>query len=87
MSNTQQAASVRTGVEIKVHCANCSTAMKDMRVPQCDLEGNKGKLFRKPTKSSGNSHHITSQLALENSLIIANEHRLCCRAWLAVEGV
>lgn len=60
--------------------------MKDISALQSDLKGNRGELSCKPTKSGGNSHHITFQLRLENSLIIANEHSLCCRAWLTVGG-
>lgn len=86
--NTQQEASVRSGAEIKVkvHCLTCSSSMKEVRAPCCDVEGIQGELSCKPTKSGGNSHHITSQLRLEKSLIFTNEHSLCCRAWLAVGG-
>ena len=86
--NTQQEASVKTAVEIKVelHCLSSASSMKDVRAPLCKPEGNWGELSCRPTKSGGNSSHITAQLGLENSLIIANEHGLCCRAWLAWRG-
>lgn len=76
------------GEEIKAtaSCWACMSSMKGVRVPSWDSKGNRGELTCQASEPRGNSHHITSQLTLEEPLIIANEHSLHCRVWLTVRG-
>lgn len=63
--------------------------LTDRAAPKtCELIGVEASGKSRPAtqRSRGNSRHITSQLRLENSLIMANEHSLCCRAGLHVGG-
>lgn len=65
LGNTQQEASVRTTVEIKlkVGCLTRTTSMKEVQDPWCDVEGNQGELSCKPTKSGKQpSYHISARI-------------------------